>query len=124
MRSSCENALGLPSNSVSPKRTIPSICDYTKRPLQQPIFTSRRSLTWPRTSARRLVAPMTPIGHPGPTPPYLRSRYLPRRERETLGDEIVRRDAVVKPDHGGGAPATRRWRSGELQQHQSKKDSE
>ena len=103
-QSFCENALGLPDNSASTKCTIPSVCDYAKWPLQQPVFTSRRSLTWLRTSARRPVAPIAPAGHLGPSPPYLRSRYVPRHERKTLGDENASQDAAVKSDQGGGAP--------------------
>jgi len=57
-----------------------------------------------RTGAAAL-APGGYTSQTNPFPPYLQSRYLPRRELEALGDESMSRDAVVKMVHGDGAPA-------------------
>ena len=104
-RSSCENTLDQPGNRAITKSTIPPVCYLTTMPIPLSIFTMAIPLA-PR--ARTSAAALAPGGYAGqtsPSPPYLRSQYLPRSEREALDEGSASWDAAVRPDHGGGAPA-------------------
>jgi len=85
----CENVLDLPVNHPETHGNIPTVSYFIDKPSKQSIFATAIPLG---TRAHTGTVALAQGGHAGqtsPSPPPIASRYLPRHEREALGEESV-----------------------------------
>ena len=85
----CENGPNLPKNRPRTHGTIPTVSYFIDKPSRQSIVATAIPLG---TRAHTGTVALAQGGHAGqtsPSPPPIASRYLPRREREALGEETA-----------------------------------
>ena len=87
LRPFCENVPDLPANHPETYGTIPTVIYFADKPLEHSVFATPIPSGTRACTGAVALAPYGYAGQTSPSLPYLRRRYLPRREREALGEE-------------------------------------